>query len=108
MSSNEGGTCDNFVTNLLESVEKVVCLGAELNSPVTLVSEVRGGAGLKLKKCPEFRITIPNVSLPPGCLGRAHKVSGAGSLILITGLTFSVISLTSLEGRPSTTQLLLM
>ena len=57
MSSNEGGTCDNFVTNLLESVEKVVCLGAELNSPVTLVSEVRGGAGLKMKKCPEFRIT---------------------------------------------------
>ena len=47
MSGDEGGAGDDLVADLLERVEKVVRLGAELHPPVALVPEVGGGAGLK-------------------------------------------------------------
>ena len=46
MSSHEGGAGDDFVANLLQSVEDVVGLRAELQPPAPLVPELRGRTGL--------------------------------------------------------------
>ena len=48
MPSNKWWTCDNFVTNLFQSIKNVVRLGAELHSPTSLVSVVRRWTRLKL------------------------------------------------------------
>ena len=47
MSSHEWWACDDFVSNLLESIEDGVGLRAKLNPPAPLVLVVGGRTGLK-------------------------------------------------------------
>ena len=46
VSGDEGGAGDDFVANLLQSVEDVVRLRAELQPPAPLVPVLRGRTGL--------------------------------------------------------------